>query len=139
MSTYYTDEHGARRCMVCDAPEGYEDIMANAVELIREHHNMAMSYLDVALIFKMEGKCNAQNAHVWKAMKHEVAAAKLALNTNIEPSRSVLCRSAAQLCVECGELEEAESLIAAALSGNPPFEIVVELEAIRSQINSPGA
>lgn len=106
---------------------------------IREHHNMAMEYLDEALIFKLEGHRDAKEAYVWKAMKHEVMAARLALKTKVEPSRSVLCRSAAQLCVECGELDEAESLIAAALSGNPPFEIVVELEAIRSQINSPGA
>lgn len=25
MSTYYTDEHGINRCIVCDAPEGYEE------------------------------------------------------------------------------------------------------------------
>ena len=106
---------------------------------INQAHDKAMEYLDEALLFKLRGDHDAQNAYIWKAMIWEVRAAYLALKTNIEPSRSVLCRSAAQLCVECGELDEAESLITAALSGNPPFEIVVELEAIRSQINSPGA
>jgi hypothetical protein len=46
---------------------------------------------------------------------------------NLEPTRSVLHRSAAALALECSELREAERLIGRALAGNPPEEIANEL------------
>ena len=105
---------------------------------INQAHDKAMEYLDEALLFKLRGDHDAQNAYIWKAMIWEVRAAYLALKTNIEPSRSVLCRSAAQLCVDCGETREAESLITRALAGTPPAEIARELQDIRKQIANLG-
>ena len=46
---------------------------------------------------------------------------------DLEPTRSVLHRSAATLAVECSELREAEKLIGRALAGNPPDDIANEL------------
>jgi hypothetical protein len=60
----------------------------------------------------------------------DLAAADLAK----EPTRSVLHRSAASLALECGELREAERLIAAALSGDPPDEIAEELRDLLEQV-----
>jgi len=45
----------------------------------------------------------------------------------LEPTRSVLHRSAATLALECGALCDPERLIAVALSGDPPAEIAEEL------------
>jgi len=53
-----------------------------------------------------------------------------------EPTRSVLHRSAASLALDCGALREAERLIAAALSGDPPDEIAEELCDLLEQCTS---
>jgi hypothetical protein len=45
-----------------------------------------------------------------------------------------LHRSAAALALECGVLREAERLIAAALSGDPPNEIAEELRDLLEQV-----
>jgi hypothetical protein len=45
----------------------------------------------------------------------------------LEPTHSVLHRSAAVLALECSELREAERLIGRALAGNPPVDIANEL------------
>src|SRR5262249_12481203 len=63
------------------------------------------------------------------------AAEKAALDSVGEPTRSVLCRSAATLALDCGELREAERLIAVALSGDPPFEIAEELRDLLERVN----
>ncbi len=53
---------------------------------------------------------------------------------DLEPTRSVLHRSAASLALECGELREAERLIAGALAGNPPEEIADELRDLLENV-----
>ncbi len=55
------------------------------------------------------------------AFAQERAAADLVANLfDLEPTRSILHRSAAVLAVECSERREAERLIGRALAGNPP-------------------
>jgi hypothetical protein len=62
------------------------------------------------------------------AFAKERAAADLTANQlDLEPTRSVLHRSAAVLAIECGELRDAERLIGHALAGNPPQDIADEL------------
>ncbi len=46
---------------------------------------------------------------------------------DVEPTRSVLCRSAASLAIDCSLHREAEKLISMGLSGDPPEEIAEEL------------
>ena len=48
----------------------------------------------------------------------------------VEPTQPVPFRSAATLALDCGELCEAERLLAAALSGDPPAEIADELRDV---------
>lgn len=53
------------------------------------------------------------------------------LTTNFEPSRSVLCRSAATLFLSAGKLNEAEQMAALGLSGDGvPDEIAAELREV---------
>ena len=51
-----------------------------------------------------------------------------------EPTRSVLYRSAATLALDCGEYREAERLVAAALAGTPPEAIANELREVLDAI-----
>ncbi len=51
-----------------------------------------------------------------------------------EPTRSVLFRSAAQLAFNYGEIREAEQLLSAALAGNPPGDILLELRTLYRKV-----
>jgi tetratricopeptide (TPR) repeat protein len=51
-------------------------------------------------------------------------------------TRAVLYRSAATLAMDCGELDEAESLIKTALQGSPPAEVAKELRDLRKRVRS---
>src|SRR5262249_61315975 len=67
-------------------------------------------------------------ARLRQALDHERRAAELAAaDLALEPTRSVLHRSAATLAWQCGEYREAERLITTALSGTPPEAIAEEL------------
>lgn len=72
-----------------------------------------------------------------EAFQQEKEAANLLLHlTKAEPTRSVLFRSAAQLALDCHEFKEAEKLVNAALWGNPPTELALELREMSRQINA---
>ncbi len=72
-----------------------------------------------------------------KAFEKEKEAAWLLFDQfKAEPTRSVLFRSAAQLAFNCGLIREAEQLIAAALIGNPPAEIMAELRQMSRAVLS---
>lgn len=66
--------------------------------------------------------------------KEKEAAWLLFHQTQAEPTRSVLFRSAAQLAFNCGKMREAEQLISAALAGNPPIEILRELRLLYREV-----
>lgn len=69
------------------------------------------------------------------AFENERAAAMLLVNSlEIEPTRSILFRSAASLAMDCGEFREAERLIGMALAGNPPEEICEELRDLYENV-----
>lgn len=63
------------------------------------------------------------------------AALQLMEQFGLEPSRSILFKSAAYLAIECNELREAERMISFALAGNPPLEIAEELRNLYEQVN----
>src|SRR5438046_2947857 len=84
---------------------------------------------------RREGKLPVAGEHLRRAFALERQAADLLVaDTAQEPTRSVLHRSAASLALECGNLREAERLIATALSGNPPDEFAEELRALLEQV-----
>jgi hypothetical protein len=87
-----------------------------------------MRLADQASDLRRRGQGPEAAARLRQALEHgrraaELAAADLAL----EPTRSVLHRSAATLAWQCGEYREAERLITAALSGTPPETVAEEL------------
>jgi len=98
-------------------------------------HNEAMGLVDKALVLKLRGEFDGAKKILFEAFKKEREAAFLVTSEiELEPTRSVLYRSAASLALECGELREAERLISIALSGQPPEEIVEELRDLLEQV-----
>lgn len=100
-----------------------------------ELHRKAMVLADLAEEAKRAGdsdKCRELNR---EALSLESEAAwRIAGETTLEPSRSVLFRSAATLALDSGEIRIAEQLIAAALAGNPPSEIAEELRDLLEDV-----
>jgi hypothetical protein len=95
---------------------------------IKALHREAMETTDLAFAARKRGNKEEALSHFRKAYSLEAKAA-LALSGHIdaEPNRSVLFRSAASLALDCNLTTEAEKLICAALSGDPPAEIAEEL------------
>ncbi|RUT04048.1 hypothetical protein DSM106972_049620 [Dulcicalothrix desertica PCC 7102] len=91
-------------------------------------HREAMELVDQAFLARQRGDATAALELTKAAFSQEQAAADLVANLfDLEPTRSVLHRSAATLAVECSFLREAEKLIGRALAGNPPDDIADEL------------
>jgi len=102
---------------------------------VNELHQKAMELADRAAEARRAGDVGACERLTAEALKHEAEAAwKLARESDLEPTRSVLFRSAATLAIECRELRVAEQLIGAALSGTPPQEIAEELRDLLEEV-----
>jgi len=100
-------------------------------------HHEAMRLADEAAAARRQGNAALARQRLLQAFEHERQAAGLvAADTALEPTRSVLHRSAATLALECGALRDAEQLIAVALSGDPPAEIAEELRDLLAQVYS---
>ena len=103
---------------------------------VKRRHHQAMGFCDSALTARANGDYEQATALFRRALGHEREAAELvAKDANLEPTRSVLLRSAASLAVECGEHREAEKLIATALAGDPPDEVAEELRDLLDRVN----
>jgi hypothetical protein len=102
---------------------------------VKDLHREAMRLVDEAESARRSGNLQDARQHLRQALDRERQAADLvAADFSQEPTRSVLHRSAASLALECGALREAERLIAAALSGDPPDEIAEELRDLLEQV-----
>jgi hypothetical protein len=105
------------------------------MQIVNELHQKAMELADRAAEARRAGDVNACERLTAEALKHEAEAAwKVARESDIEPTRSVLFRSAATLAIECRELRVAEQLIGGALSGTPPQEIAEELRDLLEEV-----
>lgn len=105
--------------------------------IAQEHHHQAMDLADQADWEKRRGNFAQAKSLIREAFFCERnAALSLKDKFELEPTRSVLFRSAASLAAECGELREAERLIAFALSGDPAPEIADELRDLLEQVNA---
>ncbi len=99
-------------------------------------HRKAMDLADDAAYESSKG--NVQSAHLLytRAFESERAAAQLVAGAlDLEPTRSVLFRSAASLAIDCGEYREAERLVAQGLIGNPPEDIAEELRNLLERVH----
>ncbi len=82
------------------------------------------------------GRLDEAKKYFKKAFDHESQAAlNLRDRQTVEPTRSILFRSAASLAIDCDELREAERMIAYGLSGFPPVEIVEELRDLLERVH----
>lgn len=103
---------------------------------IMEGHHHAMDLADQADRLKRSGQQEDAMKLLAEALEFEKAAAlKLIDRNSIEPTRSVLFRSAASLALEIGQVRDAERMIAVALSGDPPPEIAEELRDLLEKVN----
>lgn len=98
-------------------------------------HQQAMDLAEEAAVERIRGSADRAAELLRQAFNKERQAAALTTESlSLEPTRSVLHRSAASLALECKETREAEKLIAVALSGNPPSEIANELRDLLEQV-----
>jgi hypothetical protein len=97
-------------------------------ETVNELHSKAMALAERAFIAQRTGHLEKVKQFSKTAYQYERQAALLLLTDyEVEPTRSVLFRSAACLALDGEDYREAEQMIAFALSGNPPLEILEEL------------
>lgn len=94
---------------------------------INSLHRQAMDSAGRAFQADIHGDYATAETLFREAFDLERRAALLVTDSSVEPTRSVLLRSAASLAVDCHEFREAERLIAIGLSGNPPPPIADEL------------
>jgi len=98
---------------------------------VQQLHRDAMSLAEEAALEQSLGNVSCAKALYLAAFEKERRAAEyLDTRFDLEPTRSVLFRSAASLALDCGDHRSAEKLIARALSGDPPPEIAEELRNI---------
>ena len=95
-----------------------------------------MELVEQALLERNKGCLSTSNEFLQVAFYKELEAAMLLeRKLTLEPTRSVLFRSAASLALECGDILKAERLIAQGLSGDPPSEIAEELRNLLEDVN----
>ena len=93
------------------------------VREVNRLHRKAMEFADESFVVRLEGN-REQYLHLTRlAYEKEAAAADLMVDEDVEPTRSVLHRSAATLALRCEMYEEAKRLIYRALAGQPPSDI----------------
>lgn len=93
-----------------------------------------MHFADEAFLARRRGKEDLARDFFEKAFRAEKEAAEQVTDSDLEPTRSVLCRSAATLALDCGLTREAEKLISVALAGEPPFAIAEELRDLQERV-----
>lgn len=97
-----------------------------------------MQQLDNANVAQMRGDLEQARQFTRRAYELEKEAAALLADTpQHEPTRAILYRSAALLALDCGELSEAERLVAQGLSGNPPVALANQLRELQAQMTPP--
>ena len=102
---------------------------------INKLHRRAMDLTALAFIERTRGNTEKASELFEQALENEVAAIG-ALDEYVEPTYSVLHRSAATLALDCNQYHKAEKLVAKALAKEPPAEIAEELRDVLKQANS---
>jgi len=98
-------------------------------------HSEAMDLAEKAWLEQLRGDFpSAERLYQQAFAKEEEAANTFDSTYGLEPTRSVLFRSAASLALDCNMYRKAEILIARALSGNPSDEIADELRDLLENV-----
>lgn len=101
---------------------------------INDLHEKAMDFAARAFMARARGDAEQAAEFFESALDHETAAIA-ALDEYIEPTYSVLHRSAATLALDCKQYRKAERLAAKALAKEPPDDIAEELRDVLEQAN----
>ena len=102
---------------------------------VNDFHNRAMDLTEHALLARRRGDNEAALPLFEQALEYEVAAIE-SMDEYIEPTFSVLHRSAGTLALDCNQLRRAEKLAATALAKDPPPEITAELRDLLGHVHS---
>lgn len=105
-------------------------------ELFENLHREAMNLAAQGFVLRMQGQNSDAQILIKDAfLKEREVALSIANSYDLEPTRSVLFRSAASLAIECNELKAAEKLICSGLMGEAPDEIAEELRDLLEQVH----
>lgn len=108
--------------------------MSAKVQLVSQLHNKAMEYTDESFIARGLNERDEYLRLTKLAYEKEAEAANLLFDEDIEPTRSILHRSAATLAFRCEMYPEAKRLVHRALSGNPSADIELELNDLLGKV-----
>ena len=100
---------------------------------VNEFHHKAMDFAALAFREQRYGNDRESLYFFQQAFENECAAID-AMVEPIEPTYSVLHRSAATLALDCKDLRRAEQLAARALAQEPPYTIAQELREVLEQV-----
>ncbi|MBI5834582.1 MAG: hypothetical protein HZB16_19970 [Armatimonadetes bacterium] len=93
-----------------------------------------MAHASKAVLAQSAGRSEEAADLFSRALGLEVQALRpLPLPHRVEPTHSVLCRSAATLALDCGNARLAEKLACEGLAGDPPPPIDDELRQVLAQ------
>lgn len=106
---------------------GEQEITPATLKEVEDVHRKAMEYAEQAFVAKANGNLSQAKKWTLEAYKLERQAADMVDKYDVEPTRSVLHRSAADLALDCGHYEEAVKLARRGLRSSPPGEIEREL------------
>lgn len=94
-----------------------------------------MDLFELALLNARAGNSAQSRSLFIKALEKEAAAAdSVASDYDLEPTRSVLHRSAAYIALRIGDVQKAKQYVEAGLEGNAPADIKEEMVVLREQI-----
>jgi len=101
----------------------------------RDFHDRAMDLFELGLLSARAGRLGESRALFTEAMENEAKAAdSVAEDYSLEPTRSILCRSAASIALRIGDTGQAKRYVAAGLAGSPPEDIKEELSVLYEQV-----
>jgi hypothetical protein len=104
------------------------------VTTTRDLHNRAMQLFESALLARRDSDETRMTSLLSEALKMEsLAADSIAANTSLEPTRSILHRSAASIASQIGDFATAKRYAETGLQGNSPDEIKEELASVYDQ------
>ncbi|MDB5279057.1 MAG: putative endonuclease, domain protein [Ferruginibacter sp.] len=99
-------------------------------------HEEAMDLAEMAFFAKRRGEYYNFWKFIQRALNYEKAAARVLIEEQqIEPTRSLLYKSAIHFALNLDHFDEAKFLLREANDGNPPIEVKNELDSISVEIN----
>ena len=100
---------------------------------MNDFHHKAMDLAALAHLEQIRGDLDSAQPLFEQALEWELKAVA-ELGEPIEPTYSVLHRSAGHLALDCNQPRLAEKLVAKALAQDPPTEIAEELRELLEQV-----